>query len=65
MISSYDRVEKAACVVGPAKEVCSPYLAKVMFAFWGNKRWSHRGFMVLIVSGRSVRVSRKCCPEVK
>ena len=40
-------------------------VAKVMFAVWGEKRWSHREFVVLVVSGRSVNVSRKCCPEVK
>ena len=28
---SYDSVEKAARVVGCAREVCSPYVAKVMF----------------------------------
>ena len=40
-------------------------VAKVVFAVWREKRWSHREFVVLIVSGRSVNVSRKCCPEVK
>ena len=29
---SYERVEKAARVVGRAREVCLPYVAKVMFA---------------------------------
>ena len=29
---SYERVEIAACVVGRAREVCSQYVAKVMFA---------------------------------
>ena len=38
---SYERVEKAACVIGQAREVCSPCVAKVMFAVWGNKHWSH------------------------
>ena len=40
-------------------------VAKVVFAVWGEKRWSHREFVVLIVSGKSVNVSRKYCPEVK
>ena len=40
-------------------------VAKVVFAVWGEKRWCHREFIVLVVSGRSVNVSKKCCPEVK
>ena len=40
-------------------------VAKVVFAVWGEKRWSHREFVVLVVSGRSVNVSRKCCPVKK
>ena len=28
---SYERVEIAACVVGRAREVCSQYVAEVMF----------------------------------
>ena len=58
-------MEKAACVVGRAVEVCLPYVAKVMFAVGGNKLWSHREFAFLVVWGRSVNVSKKCCPEVK
>ena len=34
-------------------------VAKVMIAIWGNKCWSHRDFVALVVSGGSVRVSRK------
>ena len=44
----------AARVVGRAKEVCSQYVAKVMFAVGGNKLWSHREFVFLVISGRSV-----------
>ena len=51
---SYEKVEIAACVVGRAREVCSQYVAKVMFAAGGNKLWSHREFMFLVISGRSV-----------
>ena len=40
-------------------------VAKVMFAVGGNKLWSHREFVFLVVLRRSVDVSRKCCPEVK
>ena len=40
-------------------------VAKVVFAVWWEKRWSHRELVVLVVSERSVNVSRKCCPEVK
>ena len=50
------------------KEICSQkgdMFAKVVFAVWGEKRWSHREFVVLVVLGRSVNLSRKCCPEVK
>ena len=61
---SYERVEIAAYVVGRAREVCSQYVAKVMFAVWGNKRWSHRVFVFLVISAEAV-VSRKCGPEVK
>ena len=50
---SYERVEIAACVVGRTREVCSQYVAKVMFAVGGNKLWSHREFVFLVVSGRS------------
>ena len=50
---SYEKVEIAACVVGRAREVCSQYVAKVMFAVGGNKLWSHREFVFLVVSGRS------------
>ena len=29
--------------------LCSPYIAKFMFAVWGNRRWSHRDFVVLVM----------------
>ena len=53
-VKSYDRVEIAACVVGRAREVCSQYVAKVMFAVGGNKLWSHHELVFLVVSGRIV-----------
>ena len=43
---SYEKVEIAACVVGHAREVCSQYVAKVMFAVEENKLWSHCEFCV-------------------
>ena len=47
---SYEKVEIAACVVGRVREVCSQYVTKVMFAVGGNKLWSHREFMFLVIS---------------
>ena len=46
---NYERVEIAGCVVGRTREVCSQYVAKVMFAVGGNKLWSHREFVFLVV----------------
>ena len=43
---SYEKVEIAACVVRHAREVCSQYVVKVMFAVGGNKLWSHCEFCV-------------------
>ena len=51
---SYEKVKIAACVVGCAREVCSQYVVKVMFAVEVNKLWSHREFVFLVISGRSV-----------
>ena len=51
---SYEKVEIAACVVGRAREVCSQYAAKVMFAVGGNKLWSHCEYVFLVISGRIV-----------
>ena len=51
---SNEKVEIAACVVGRAREVCSQYVSKVMFAVEGNKLWIHREFVFLVISGRSV-----------
>ena len=51
---SYEKVEIAACVVGRAREVCSQCVAKVMFAVGGNKLWSYREFVFLVILGRSV-----------
>ena len=45
---SYKKVEIAACVVGHAREVCSQYVVKVMFAIGGNKLWSHCQFVFLV-----------------
>ena len=60
----YDRVEKAARVVGRAMDCVRRSLAKAMFAVGGNELWSHREFCV---SGRfwgeacvvSVKVAQK------
>ena len=40
----YDRVEKAARIVGRARDCVRRNLAKVLFAVGGNKLWSHREF---------------------
>ena len=40
----YDRVEKAARIVGRARDCVRRSLAKVLFAVGGNKLWSHREF---------------------
>ena len=50
----YKRVEIVACVVGRAREVYSQYVAKFMFAVGGNKLWSHREFVFLVISWRIV-----------
>ena len=42
MIWSYDRVEIAACVVGRARDYV-----------WGNRRWIHRDFVVLVIRGEA------------
>ena len=42
---SYEKVEKAARIVGRARDVRRS-LAKVLFAVGGNKLWSHREFCV-------------------
>ena len=42
----YDRVEKAACIVGHARDCVRLSLAKVMFAVGRNKLWSHCEFCV-------------------
>ena len=42
----YDRVEKAAHIVGRARDCVRRSLAKVLFAAGGNKLWSHREFCV-------------------
>ena len=51
---SYEKVEIAACVVGCARDCVHRSLAKVLFAIEGNKLWSHREFVFLVISGRSV-----------
>ena len=40
----YDRVKKAACIVGRARDCVRRSLAKVLFAVGGYKLWSHREF---------------------
>ena len=42
----YDRVEKAARIVGHARDCVRHSLAKTMFAVGGNELWSHREFCV-------------------
>ena len=43
---SYEKVEKAARIVGRAKDCVRHSLAKVLFTVGGNKLWSHREFCV-------------------
>ena len=43
---SYEKVEKAAHIVGHARDCVHRSLAKVLFAVGGNKLWSHREFCV-------------------
>ena len=43
---SYEKVEKAARVIGCARDCVRRSLAKVLFAVGGNKLWSHREFCV-------------------
>ena len=45
------KVEKAARIVGRARDYVRRSLAKVMFAVGGNKLWSHREFVFLVVWG--------------
>ena len=40
----YEKVEKAAHIVGRARDCVRRSLAKVLFAVGGNKLWSHREF---------------------
>ena len=51
----YDRVEKAACIVGRARDCVRPNLEKVLFPVGGNKLWSHLEFFVSGDLGRGVR----------
>ena len=41
---SYEKVEKAARIVGRARDGVRRSLAKVLFAVGGNKLWSHCEF---------------------
>ena len=43
---SYEKVEKAARIIGRARDCVHRSLAKVMFAVQGNKLWSHPEFRV-------------------
>ena len=61
----YDRVEKAARIVGRARDCVRLSLAKVMFAVGRNKLWSHREFCVSGDFGERRACLHKCCPEVK
>ena len=42
----YEKVKKAACIVGHARDCVRRSLAKVLFADGGNKLWSHHEFCV-------------------
>ena len=59
----YDRVEKAARIIGRARDCVS--LAKVMFVVGGNKLWSHREFCVSGAFGERRACLHQCCPEMK
>ena len=52
---SYEKVEKAARIVGRARDSVRRSLAKVMFAVGGNKLLSHLQFCVSGDLGRGVR----------
>ena len=41
---SYEKVKKAARVVGSARDCVRRSIAKVLFVVRGNKLWSHREF---------------------
>ena len=43
---SYEKVEKAARIVGCVRDCVRRSLAKAMFAVGGNELWSHREFCV-------------------
>ena len=42
---SYEKVEKAARIVGRARDCVRRNLAKVLFVVGGNKLWSHWEFV--------------------
>ena len=52
---SYEKVEKAARIVGRTRGCVRRSLAKVLFAVGGNKCWSHLEFHVSGDLGRGVR----------
>ena len=60
----YDRVVKAARIVGRARDCVRRSLAKAIFAVGGNKLWSHHEFCVSGDSGRGVRCLHYSDPEV-
>ena len=62
---SYEKVEKAARIVGHARDCVRHSLAKVLFAVGGNKLWSHREFRVSSGFGERRVCLHKGCPEVK
>ena len=43
---SYEKVEKAARIVGRARDCVRRSLVKILFAVGGNKLWSHRELCV-------------------
>ena len=61
----YDRVEKAARIVGRTRDCIRRSLAKVLFAVGGNKLWSHREFCASGGLGERRVCLHLGCPEVK
>ena len=43
---SYEKVEKAARIIGRARDCVGRSLTKLLFAVEGNKLWSHSEFCV-------------------
>ena len=50
---SYEKVKKAARVIGHTRDCVHRSLAKVLFAVEGNKFWSHREFVFWLFWGEA------------